>query len=408
MLRITFLFSLVLFSLGAYSQNIIKGKVLDSLTKEPIPYVNVYLANTTIGTVTNATGEFIIKGFPTGKYNVTASFVGYNTWQKSIDFSNNEIQVTIHLAEQTIRLEEVSVKADSSNRDRYLKFFEENFLGRTKNASQMVLLNPKNLRLFYDQDDSVFVAYAKAPIEIENRALGYKIFYQLDKFQVDFKTNKMDYRGIPRFEPLDPKGPRELKRWESERKRAYYGSFTHFLKALRENSFEANGFAVHTVTRHPNKNRPSDGFLIDRINHFQKRLMVVKGTTQNRTGIIDSLNYYTQKYRLPTVVDSIGRRITESFELLVPGKNDLIGYKGFLEVIYTKEAEENNYTVDKPPLKIQTSIIHFLGTKKIKIYENGYYEDVSDIFFDGYMGWSEKLAELLPQEYVPVESDVKK
>lgn len=196
----------------ASSQNAIRGSVLDSLTREPIPFVNVYFANTTIGTVTDSKGEFAIKGFANGKYNLIISFVGYNTVQQAVDFNNSEQQVNVYLSQQIIQLKEVSVKADSSDRDLYFQFFKNSFLGYSKNAFQTQIMNPKNLRFFYDKEDSVFVAFAKHPIEVENRALGYKVFYQLLDFQIDFKNGRMDYRGIPRFELLDPKGPRELKK----------------------------------------------------------------------------------------------------------------------------------------------------------------------------------------------------
>jgi hypothetical protein len=259
------------------------------------------------------------------------------------------------------------------------------------------------LRLFFDKKDSVLVAYAKQPIEIENRVLGYKIFYQLIDFQIDFKKDKMIYRGIPRFEILEPMGPRELNRWEEERKRAYYGSFSHFIQSLKENALEANGFEVYPMKRIPDPNRLTDDQFVEKIIRLRKNLVVVNRSTETakRQEIIDSLNLLTRKFYAAKFVDSLGARIMDARELFVPGRKDLISYKGMLRVTFKNEREENNYTPGQPPEKQQQSIINFLG--KIKLYENGYYEDVSDVFFDEYMGWSEKIAELLPQEYVPEE-----
>src|SRR5687768_4390340 len=90
---------LVLTSYTSKSQNL-SGRVVDSLTHEPIPYVNVFFANTTIGTVTNAAGEFAIRNIPPGKYDLTASFVGYTTIQLPIDFSVGDQNVTLYLAQQ--------------------------------------------------------------------------------------------------------------------------------------------------------------------------------------------------------------------------------------------------------------------------------------------------------------------
>lgn len=157
------------------------------------------------------------------------------------------------------------------------------------------------------------------------------------------------------------------------------------------------------MTRGKNKGRPSDAYLMERIERIRKKLMAYKGTTVGRADLIDSLSWYTQKYREPVVTDDLGRKITDASEIFGFGTKDVIRYKGLIQVTFKREAEENNYTVEKPPLKTQQSVINFLN--QIKIYENGYYEKVNDVFFDGYMGWSEKLAELLPQEYMPAEKE---
>jgi Family of unknown function (DUF5686)/CarboxypepD_reg-like domain len=44
-----------------FAQNIINGRVLDARTHEPLPFVNIMLKNTTIGTTTDGEGKFEIK-----------------------------------------------------------------------------------------------------------------------------------------------------------------------------------------------------------------------------------------------------------------------------------------------------------------------------------------------------------
>jgi len=58
-----------------------KGTVIDQLTKEPLPFANVYASNSTgvpinpiTGTTTNQTGNF---SFEPGSQFVTISFIGY-------------------------------------------------------------------------------------------------------------------------------------------------------------------------------------------------------------------------------------------------------------------------------------------------------------------------------------------
>jgi hypothetical protein len=384
----------------AKSQHVLSGKVLDSLTQQPIPYVNVFFANTTIGTVTNEAGEFVIRNISPGKYDLTASFVGYTTVQLPVNLSDSNQTVILHLAQQVIRLEEVRVQADTSRWRENLEQFKENFLGATENASKTEILNPKSLYLYYDLVERIFVGYGKRDLEIENRALGYKIYYQLVDFHVNYKEGKMAYFGIPRFEAMTAKGNGERRRWEKERRRAYNGSFSHLIQSIRQNALEKNGFEVHELFRVPNRKRPSDAFLSERIKYWrgkmaERGIIIIGGGGKN-----DSLGYYMEQRALPKLVDSVGRKITDARALFAKASEDVINFKGILQVVYKKEKEEIPYARGRQPLKMQRSVIHFLNDS-LKLYENGYYEDIRDVFFEGYMGWSEKLAELLPLEYRP-------
>ena len=63
-----FLYSLLITTLTFFGGNYtyaqltkIMGKVIDAQTKEPIPFVNVYFAGTTIGTISDFNGEFSIE-----------------------------------------------------------------------------------------------------------------------------------------------------------------------------------------------------------------------------------------------------------------------------------------------------------------------------------------------------------
>jgi outer membrane receptor for ferrienterochelin and colicins len=72
-------FALILITLFAVqatlAQSSLTGKILDSLTHKPIPFVNVFFANTTIGTVSDTIGSFKIRNITNGKYDLTFSFV---------------------------------------------------------------------------------------------------------------------------------------------------------------------------------------------------------------------------------------------------------------------------------------------------------------------------------------------
>ncbi|SFS71660.1 TonB-dependent receptor [Lutibacter maritimus] len=64
-----------------YSQNsgVIKGKIIDSKTREALPYVNVVVVGSTIGSVSNENGEFEITKVPLGYNSIQVSYLGYLT-----------------------------------------------------------------------------------------------------------------------------------------------------------------------------------------------------------------------------------------------------------------------------------------------------------------------------------------
>ena len=66
--------------LAAVAQNTgrLAGVVVDDLG-DPLPGANVILEGTQLGAATDIDGNYFIIGVPVGTYDVTASFVGYQT-----------------------------------------------------------------------------------------------------------------------------------------------------------------------------------------------------------------------------------------------------------------------------------------------------------------------------------------
>jgi outer membrane receptor protein involved in Fe transport len=59
------------------STGIIKGRVIDAETGESMPYTNIYIAGTNIGTMAFTDGYFFLRGLRPGVYQVKASYIGY-------------------------------------------------------------------------------------------------------------------------------------------------------------------------------------------------------------------------------------------------------------------------------------------------------------------------------------------
>ena len=55
----------------------ISGRVVDKASDEELPFANVHLEGTSLGTSTNDEGEFIIPQIPAGDYNLITTYIGY-------------------------------------------------------------------------------------------------------------------------------------------------------------------------------------------------------------------------------------------------------------------------------------------------------------------------------------------
>ena len=65
--------------LSAGSTGKIRGRIIDTESKQPLVGVNIYLSGTAIGTASNGEGSYLIINVPAATYTVVVSYVGYKT-----------------------------------------------------------------------------------------------------------------------------------------------------------------------------------------------------------------------------------------------------------------------------------------------------------------------------------------
>ncbi|MFN3694728.1 MAG: carboxypeptidase-like regulatory domain-containing protein, partial [Ignavibacterium sp.] len=83
------LFILFLSSIHIFSQNFsLKGKVIDSQSGSGLSFANIRVEGTTLGTASNANGEFELK-LNEGNYKLIASFIGYFSDTISVNVSSD-------------------------------------------------------------------------------------------------------------------------------------------------------------------------------------------------------------------------------------------------------------------------------------------------------------------------------
>ncbi len=118
-MKIISFFFLFAISLAGISQKAqIQGKVTDIKTGEPIPGANIFLKGTTIGSITDFDGNYIIANIPSGIYTINCSFISYETSKReNIELKATETKtVDFKLSESTISLKTVKISTKKTER----------------------------------------------------------------------------------------------------------------------------------------------------------------------------------------------------------------------------------------------------------------------------------------------------
>lgn len=97
------------------------GHVLDKRTGEHLPFINIYLQGTTIGTMTDATGHYYLKNLPEGTFTIVMKSVGYKTLEKKVTLKKGKtVEVNFDAEEDVIALDGVVVSANRNETTRRL------------------------------------------------------------------------------------------------------------------------------------------------------------------------------------------------------------------------------------------------------------------------------------------------
>ena len=104
----------------------LKGKVIDSNTKERLIGATIYVQELKTGTATDINGNFVIK-LPPGNYSLKISYIGYKTAFEKVEI-RDDIKITFQLENESKAIEDVVVSAERS---------DENITGTTMSVEKM-------------------------------------------------------------------------------------------------------------------------------------------------------------------------------------------------------------------------------------------------------------------------------
>jgi len=116
---IILLFSFISISNFALSQNVkVYGTITNALNNDPIPFANIVVEGTMIGSTSDIDGNYEILNLQAGAYNFKCSYIGFNTdIQSEIKVSSNKnLRLDFFLSENSEVLSEVKIKGNTFNK----------------------------------------------------------------------------------------------------------------------------------------------------------------------------------------------------------------------------------------------------------------------------------------------------
>lgn len=399
---------LLLLGVTGIAQNAsITGTVTDAGSKRKIAGANIFISNTSKGTVSDANGAFALYDIPAGKYELVVSNTGYETIV--FPFNSNDLpkKLDVQMQIKVKQWETVSVTPFEKNGwEKWGRLFTDAFLGQSANAADCRILNKEAIRFRYNKKEGYLEAVADTLLLIENKALGYFIRYQMEAFEYNFNYRSVVYGGYPLFEEMDTSRKAKQRRYAKARQKAFYGSPIHFMRSAFNNRLAEEGFEVRRSKKILNeeKQRVKKNFRV--ITHRDMGTGRIQNTVETSLSR-DSIEYYRDVLTQPDYYELIGQSLLTADSLIATassGDYKIMGFEDQLLVIFKPEAPAIEYQrtmLSRMPPKQTTRMFFTPGTgNELHVYANGSYYDPLTLFLDGYMGW-EKVAELLPLEYDP-------
>jgi hypothetical protein len=363
---------------NAQGGNVLSGKVTDSASGKPLAGVSVFLNSTSKGTITRADGSFLLPGIPGGRYELIVSAIGYETFVTGI--SSRSLPPPLKIALHTKASELAAFTVEPYLKDgwkKWGKFFLDNFIGTTDNASSTSIKNREVLRFHFYKKSNRMSVTAIEPLIIENKALGYNLEYRLEGFTCDFSTNIISYFGYPLFREMTSEDPARMQKWAQHRRAAYTGSLMHFMRSLYNDQIRTDGFIVEHEINVPNLEK--------------RRVKEIYNPALPKTDSfsIDTLHHFWEVLRQPDLFTRIVRG-PEGLLTIHPDQTKVMFFTGKCTVIYGN---------GKMGIAYQESAIRLITEEAIIIEENGSYYPAQEVLTLGNWSKTETMANLLPRDF---------
>ncbi|MFW6222164.1 MAG: carboxypeptidase-like regulatory domain-containing protein, partial [Bacteroidota bacterium] len=139
-----------------------EGNVFDSITKNALKDVNIYIQELNKGIATDSSGYFVFKLSKKKVYTISASHLGYKDYNKKISL-NSDQYITISLSSISYINKEIKIKADKGNAN----------INSTKTGEKKLTIKKiKNLPVFMGEIDPLKTIQLLPGIQSAGTSMG--------------------------------------------------------------------------------------------------------------------------------------------------------------------------------------------------------------------------------------------
>nr|WP_283773943.1 carboxypeptidase-like regulatory domain-containing protein [Aquiflexum sp. TKW24L] len=346
------------------NSQVIIGNITDEKTGEPMPFANVFINNTTIGSTTDVKGNYKISGVLPENLEIVASFVGYVTKYRKISLVGRlQVTVNFELTPKENQLDEVSLSAKRDKAwERNLRKFERVFIAVPDDPffKRNKIINPWVIDFNEGKVGGLgryLAASSSEPIKVANTALGYEIDYHLQEY-IQTKIG-FHYYGLVNFKEIEKPENGAETTWIESRNSAFFGSMRHLLQSLIRNEADSQGF---------------EAFIVQNI------------ASSMRT------NDFDQERGSSLLPLPLSYLVTDT----LPNGNFIVEWPGNVEVHFTKKYWPSNYYTNR------SHPISWIDAPncKFEVDANGLLMDPRELVLSGYIA-RERVARSLPHDFRP-------
>lgn len=269
--------------------------------------------------------------------------------------------------------------------------------------------NPEVITLVFDNNTKELSAFNSEPIIVDHVRLGYQIKIDLEYFNYNFISEKLDNSSTIYFEDNLTKKS-DLQSVQLSTNYSYYGSKSHFFRSLVNYKLKDEGFKIYKYTsvRNHEKIRIEECINKLKLEKFRDNSIQLRFKMEDVVENKDSLKYYLKVLDLPSVflekLEEIDEKSILSFDTneklfrLKFTDTLLVKYTSNREkyLIHTRGVESPHHISQSYDLK---SLFFLVDENPFYINSNGQTFS-NNLFISGSIG-QKRLASILPANFNP-------